>query len=78
VVGRAAVADYWRRQFESISSRVEPEGFTHEADGSVTVAVHQVVHDARGGERISDSRVRHRFLVKDGLIARMDVIDSGG
>jgi hypothetical protein len=46
-VGRAAVRDYWDRQFAAISSEVEPEGFTEEADGSITVDVHQVVHDAR-------------------------------
>jgi hypothetical protein len=56
VVGREAVRDYWIRQFDVISSRVEPEGFTEESDGSITVDVHQVVHDARNGELISDSR----------------------
>src|ERR671911_1503253 len=47
VLGRAAVRDYWTRQFASISGKVEPERFTQEPDGSVTVDVHQVVHDAR-------------------------------
>jgi hypothetical protein len=28
VVGRAAVRDYWNRQFVAISSKVEPERFT--------------------------------------------------
>jgi hypothetical protein len=37
VVGREAVAAYWTRQFESISSKVEPEGLTPNPDGSVTV-----------------------------------------
>jgi ketosteroid isomerase-like protein len=75
VVGRAAVRDYWNRQFAAISSKVEPEGLTEEADGSITVDVHQVVHDASTGERISDSRVRHRYRLEDGLIARMDVLE---
>jgi hypothetical protein len=74
VVGRAAVRDYWNRQFAAISSKVEPEGFTEEADGSVTVDVHQVVHDARSGELISDSRVRHRYWLEEGLVVRMDVL----
>jgi ketosteroid isomerase-like protein len=78
VVGRAAVRDYWNRQFATISSTVEPEGFTEELDGSVTVDVHQVVHDARTGELLSDSRVRHRYRLKDGLVVRMDVIDLRG
>lgn len=76
VVGRAAVRDYWNRQFAAISSQVEPEGFTEEPDGSVTVAVHQVVHDARTGELVSDSRVRHRYRFEDGLIVRMDVLEA--
>jgi ketosteroid isomerase-like protein len=75
VVGREAVSDYWRRQFESVSSEVEPKAFTEEADGAITVDVHQVVHDARSGELLSDSRVRHRYRVEDGLISRMDVLE---
>jgi ketosteroid isomerase-like protein len=76
VVGRAAVRDYWNRQFGAISSEVEPEGFTEEADGSITVDVRQVVHDAGTGELISDSRVRHRYRLADGLVVRMDVLEQ--
>jgi hypothetical protein len=75
VVGRAAVRDYWNRQFATISSKVEPKTFTEEADGSITVDVHQVVHDAGTGELISDSRVRHRYRLEGGLVARMDVLE---
>jgi ketosteroid isomerase-like protein len=76
VVGRAAVRDYWNRQFAAISSKVEPEGFTEERDGSITVEVRQVVHDAHTGDLISDSHVRHRYRLVDGLVVRMDVLDS--
>jgi ketosteroid isomerase-like protein len=75
VVGREAVRDYWRRQFAEISSTVEPEDFTREADGSIVVHVHQVVHDARTGELIADSRVRHRYELEDGLVVRMNVLE---
>jgi ketosteroid isomerase-like protein len=75
-VGRTAVIDYWTRQFADISSHVEPEGFSEEPDGSITVDVHQVARDARSGELLSDSRVRHRYRMRDGLIARMDVLES--
>jgi ketosteroid isomerase-like protein len=78
VVGRAAVRDYWYRQFAAISSKVEPEGFTEETDGSITVEVRQVVHDARTGELISDSHVRHRYRLVDGLVVRMDVLEAPG
>ena len=75
VVGRAAVREYWNRQFAAISSAVEPERFAEEPDGSVTVDVHQVVRDSRTGEVVSDSRVRHRYRLEGGLVARMDVVD---
>ncbi len=75
VVGREAVLVYWRRQFEAISSRVEPDGFCEEPDGSVTVDVRQVIRDAETGELISDSRVRHRHLLEGGLIVRMELVE---
>jgi ketosteroid isomerase-like protein len=75
VVGHAAVRDYWTRQFAAISSTVEPQGFTEEPDGAITVDVHAVVRDARTGELISDSRIRHRYRIEDGLIVRMDVLE---
>jgi SnoaL-like domain len=78
VVGRAAVRDYWKRQFAAISSTVEPRGFTEEPDGSITVDVHQVVHDASTGELVSDSRVRHRYRLEGGLVVRMDVLQMPG
>jgi ketosteroid isomerase-like protein len=76
LVGHAAVRDYWERQFAAISSSVEPERFTDEPDGSVTVDVHQVVRDARTHELLSDSHVRHRYRLDAGLIVRMDVLPS--
>ncbi len=75
VVGHAAVTDYWTRQFSAISSKVEPERFTEEPDGSVTVDVHQVVHDGQTGELLTDSRVQHRYRLDAGLVTRMDVVE---
>jgi ketosteroid isomerase-like protein len=76
VIGRDAVREYWTRQFEAISSQVEPEGFTEEPDGSITVDVHAVVHDAGTGKLISDTRLRHRYRLEAGLITRMDVLED--
>jgi ketosteroid isomerase-like protein len=76
VVGREAVAEYWTRQFKSISSTVDPKRFDHEPDGSVTVTVHQVVWDAEANEPLSDTHVLHRYRLADGLIIRMDVQDA--
>jgi ketosteroid isomerase-like protein len=75
VIGREAVRAYWRRQFDSISSKVELEALVEEPDGAISVDVHQVVHDTRSGELLSDSRVRHRYRLEDGLISRMDVLE---
>jgi hypothetical protein len=77
VRGREAVAAYWERQFEQISSQVEPLAFRREADGSIVVDVHQVVRDAGSGEVVSDSRVVHIWRLEDGLVVRMDVVEEG-
>ncbi len=73
VIGRNAVLDYWRRQFDAISSRVEPERFLEQSGGSVGVDVRQVVRDLQTDQLLSDSRLRHRFWLQDGLIIRMEV-----
>lgn len=78
VVGREALAGYWTRQFESISSTVEPEHFDHEPDGGITVTVHQIVRDAKTNELQADTRVLHRYRLKSDLIVRMDVLDATG
>jgi hypothetical protein len=75
LVGHAAVRDYWERQFANISSTVEPEAFTTDPSGNVTVDVHQVVRDVHSGELISDTHVRHRYRLDTELIARMDVLE---
>ena len=75
VVGWAAVRDSWNRQFAAIFSNVESEGFTEEADASITVDDHQVVHDASTGELVSDSGVRRRYRLEPGLVVRMDVLE---
>lgn len=76
VVGRAAVRDYWQRQFEVISSELEPYEFTDEPDGGITVEARQVVREASTDRLLSDSHVLHRYRFEDGLIARMDVVGT--
>ena len=73
-IGRAAVRDYWERQFAEISSDVEPRLFSDVPVGSVSVDVRLVVRDAHTHELVSDSTVRHRYRFEDGLIVRMDVL----
>jgi ketosteroid isomerase-like protein len=76
VVGRDAVAAYWTRQFESISSTVEPERFERNPDGSIDVTVRQVVRDTKTDEIQADAHVLHRYWLQDGLIVRMDVVED--
>jgi ketosteroid isomerase-like protein len=72
VLGKSAVRDYWKRQFESLNPRVEPQDFTTEADGRIAVAVHQVVHD-NAGKRIVDQTIQHVYEIRDGLIRSMEI-----
>jgi hypothetical protein len=73
VRGRAAVREYWTRQWASIDPHLELEAVSTLPDGRVRVDVQQVVR-ALDGAVISDARVRHAYASRDGLIARMDVV----
>lgn len=72
VHGRAAVRNYWKRQFEVLDSRADPQGFKVEADGRIAVEVHQVVHD-KSGKLVADRVVQHVYEIRDGLIQSMEV-----
>jgi ketosteroid isomerase-like protein len=72
VRGKAAVRDYWKRQFEVLDPEVEPQHFTAETDGRIAVEVHQVVHD-KSGKLVVDQMVRHVYDIRDGLIRGMEI-----
>jgi ketosteroid isomerase-like protein len=72
VVGHAAVRAYWTRQWGLIDPRVEPRGFTVEADGRVAVAVHQVVRDL-AGTVLKEATVQHVYTLDHGLIVSMEI-----
>jgi len=74
VRGHDAVREYWTRQFEAIDPRVDPVGFTVDADGRVSVDVHQVVRGLDGAVH-ADRTVIHVYTFRDGLVERMDVIE---
>ncbi|GAA2067478.1 hypothetical protein GCM10009801_14870 [Streptomyces albiaxialis] len=73
VQGRDAVRTYWRRQWAEADSRVEPLEVTTEADGRVTVEVHQRA-TGPAGEVLWDGQVRHVYELREGLIARMEIV----
>ncbi len=72
VLGTAAVRDYWKRQFEVLDPRVEPQNFTPESDGRIAVNVHQLVHD-KAGKLLVDHMVQHVYEIRDGLIRSMEI-----
>src|SRR5579863_907774 len=72
VLGKAAVRDYWKRQFESLDPRVEPQSFTTEGDGRIAVDVHQVVHD-KAGKLLVDQMIQHVYEIQDGRIRSMEI-----
>ena len=72
VRGRDAVRAYWTRQFATIDPQVMPRGFAHRDDGRVAVFVHQIVRSP-AGEVLADGAVVHVYVLRDGLVERMDV-----
>ena len=76
LIGRAAVRDYWTAQWAEIDPHVEPLSVSERADGSLAVAVRQVVRSLTG-HVLSDGEVVHVYRVRDGLIDRMDVEEPG-
>ena len=75
-VGHEAVREYWTRQFGMIDSHVEPEGFERDDEGRIVVDVHQVVRD-HDGSVLSDGRVRHVYTLRNGLVSRMEIEETG-
>ena len=72
VLGKSAVRDYWKRQFEILDPNVEPKKFTREADGRIAIDVHQVVHD-KSGKLLVDQMIQHVYEFRDGLIQSMEI-----
>jgi len=65
--GRAAVREYWTRQWAAIDSRVDAVAFDERPDGRVAVTVDQTVDGEHAG------RVTHVYELRDELVVRMDV-----
>jgi hypothetical protein len=70
--GHREVCEYWRRQFDLIDSRVEPQRVEQRPDGQMVVTVSQVVRDREGNLILQDT-VEHRYVISGGLIERMDI-----
>lgn len=72
VLGRAAVRDYWERQWAEIDSTAEPTAVQERRDGQIEVAVDLVARDKEGNV-ISEGDGRHVYEFRDDLIERMTI-----
>jgi hypothetical protein len=72
VVGKEEIRAYWTRQWSEFDPHVEPIAMTEGSDGTILVQVHQVVKSLQG-DLLADREVLHRFTMKSGLIAAMDI-----
>ena len=72
VRGPEEVRAYWTEQGNEIDAHVEPVAFYPEADGQISVDVHQVVRDL-DGTILADEHVGHRFTIDHGLIQGMKI-----
>ena len=72
VQGRAAVREYWTRQWKVLNPHVEPRTFEIDPTGRVVVGVHQVVHDLAGKELLN-RMVEHVYSIEEGLIQNMEI-----
>ncbi|QKK31785.1 nuclear transport factor 2 family protein [Rhizobium indicum] len=82
VHGRAAVRDYWTRQWAVVSPHVEPVAFEETQDGAIAVEVIQSVFDLDGrplegqSHGLKDKTVTHIFRIEDDKIVRFDIRDA--
>jgi nuclear transport factor 2 (NTF2) superfamily protein len=72
VYGRAAVRDYWTRQWKALDPIVTPVGFETDEAGRIAVRVHAVVRDA-AGKLLADETILHVYTVEAGLIRTMEI-----
>jgi ketosteroid isomerase-like protein len=71
VHGHDGVRSYWTRQWQELDPHVTPMEIDVEGD-TVDVLVDQVVSGPDGTE-VRAGMVRHRYIVRGGRIARMDI-----
>jgi ketosteroid isomerase-like protein len=71
VHGRNAVREHWRQQFEAADPLIELLGIESGPDGEVQAAVRQIVR-SNDGETVSDERLTHVYVIRDGLIRSME------
>jgi hypothetical protein len=74
-VGKEEIRSYWTRQWKEFDPHVEPLEVIDQGGGITKVKVHQLVKSL-GGDVLSDSEVWHVYTIANGLIERMDLMES--
>lgn len=74
-IGKEEIRSYWTRQWSEFDPHVEPTEISDQGAGRITVRVRQVVKNLEGVV-LSDTEVLHSYILKDGLIQRMDLEQS--
>ncbi len=76
IVGRAAVRDYWQKQWQERDPRVEPLTIDVEPDGSARVLVDQLIRSL-DGKILAKRQIEHVYEFEGPFIRRMTILDSG-
>lgn len=72
VYGRENVREYWRRQFETISPKLELLESKVDKINRAVATVHQIVEDTNGNFLFAKT-VKHIFTFEDGLIKSFEI-----
>lgn len=72
VYGRAAVSEYWTRQWKEIDPHVQPVSIEQDPDGRIRVLVQQTVKDKQG-QLLHEGRVTHIYTLEGGLVKHMEI-----
>ena len=71
---RAAVGEYWARQWAELDPHVEPVDIEELQDGRLQVRVHQVVKNKKG-DLLADQFVYHVYTFEDHRIRHMEILE---
>lgn len=75
VEGHTGLRSHWIQQWQSVDVCIEPTDFLARQDGSMVVSGREIVRDSRGLV-VSESRTRHVYSFRDGLISSMRIVES--
>jgi hypothetical protein len=77
VVGKQAIREYWTRQWADFDPFLDVLEVINRENGKTEVKVHQLVKNLKG-DVLSDTELWHVYTIQNNLIARMDILESGG